>query len=108
VSGGGLVLGTQTPLEFRSYPTGHLVVGGGNCPSALFKPKGSVVVNTAVNIVADNIATIAILFWFITLSIMCFIFGLGKLYSSYFKVINDMNIRVGDITEYSFSKFRWL
>ena len=98
VSGGGLVLGTQTPLESRSYPTGHLVVGGGissgtqrpdglrwnptghalRDPSALFKPKGSVVVNTVVNIVAANIATIAILFWFITLSIICFYFWIRK------------------------------
>jgi hypothetical protein len=78
VSGGGLVIGTQTPLELRSYPTGHLIVGGGNCPSASFKPKGSVVVNTAVNNVADNIATIAILFWFITLSIICFYFWIRK------------------------------
>jgi hypothetical protein len=92
------VIGTQLPLESRSYPTGHLVVGGGitsasqipngfrwyptghdfNCPSALFKPKDSVVVNTAVNVVADNIATIAILFCFITLIIMCFYFWVRK------------------------------
>ena len=95
MSGGGLVIGTQLPLESRSYPTGHLVVGGGitsgsqipngfrwyptghwprEDPSAPFKPKGSVVINTAVNIVAANIATIAILFCFITLTIMCFYF----------------------------------
>ena len=99
MSGGGLVIGTQTPLESRSYPTGHLVVGGGitsgsqvpnglrwyptghwprEDPSALFNLKGSAVVNTAVNIVADNIATIAILFWFITLSIICFYFWIRK------------------------------
>jgi hypothetical protein len=63
VSGGGLVIGTQTPLESRTYPTGQL----NDCPSALFKLKGGAVVNTAVNIVAANIAAIAILFWFITL-----------------------------------------
>ena len=93
------MIGTQTPLEPRSYPTGHLVVGGGitsgsqvpnglrwyptghwprEDPSALFNLKGSAVVNTAVNIVADNIATIAILFWFITLSIICFYFWIRK------------------------------
>ena len=63
MSGGGLVIGTQTPLEFRTYPIGHCV----NCPSALFKPKVGVVANIATNIVTANTAAIAMLFWFITL-----------------------------------------
>jgi beta-lactam-binding protein with PASTA domain len=64
VSGGGLVIGTQTPLESRTYPTGHWVKED---PSALFKLKGGAVVNTVVNIVAANTAAIAILFCFNTL-----------------------------------------
>jgi hypothetical protein len=63
VSGGGLVIGTQTPVEFYSYLIGHCV----NYPSALFKPKGGIVANIATNIVAANTAAIAILFWFIAL-----------------------------------------
>jgi hypothetical protein len=53
------------------------------CPSALFKLKGGVVVNTAVSIVVANTVAITIFLWFNTIHLQSvFISGLGNYIAS--------------------------